>query len=126
LSQGRLSSYLTSLIKYARDGCINYDLVTLTDYTIWLLDIHRSEMIQVIPPIEEKSRNIVGPWLPDGQGFYVITDLKREYSGLAFYDISKSKLEWILTPEHDIESVELSKDGKWRKQQLRQWQFWCS
>jgi len=87
-------------------------LVTLTDYTIWLLDIHRKEMIQVISPIEEKSRNIVGPWLPDGQGFYVITDLKREYSGLAFYDIGKSKLEWILTPEHDIESVELSQDGK--------------
>jgi dipeptidyl aminopeptidase/acylaminoacyl peptidase len=87
-------------------------LVTLTDYTIWLLDINRKEMRQVISPIEEKSRNIVGPWLPDGQGFYVITDLKREYSGLAFYDIGKSKLEWILTPEHDIESVELSQDGK--------------
>ncbi len=38
--------------------------------------------------------------------------MKREYSGLAFYDIIKSKLEWILTPEHDIESVDLSKDGK--------------
>ena len=86
-------------------------LVTLTDYIIWLLDMHRKEMIQVISPIEEKSRNIVGPWLPDGHGF-VITDSKREYSGLAFYDISKSKLEWILTPEHDIESVELSQDGK--------------
>jgi hypothetical protein len=69
-------------------------------------------MVQVTSSIEDKSRNIVGPWLPDGQGFYVITDLKREYPGLAFYDISKSKLGWILTPEHDIESVELSKDGK--------------
>jgi Tol biopolymer transport system component len=69
-------------------------------------------MVQVISPIEEKSRNIVGPWLPDGQGFYVITDLKREYLGLAFYDIGKSKLEWTITPEHDIESVELSQDGK--------------
>ena len=85
---------------------------SVTDYTIWLLDIHRKEMIQVISPIEEKSRNIVGPWVPDGQGFYVITDLKREYSGLAFYDISKSNHEWILTPEHDIESVELSQDGR--------------
>ena len=54
----------------------------------------------------------MGPWLPDGQGFYVITDLKREYSGLAFYDIIRSKSEWILTPAHDIESVNLSKDGK--------------
>jgi dipeptidyl aminopeptidase/acylaminoacyl peptidase len=87
-------------------------LVTLTDYTIWLLDIGRNEMVQVTSSSEEKSRNIVGPWLPDGQGFYVITDLKREYAGLAFYDIIKSKLEWILTPEHDIGSVDLSKDGK--------------
>jgi hypothetical protein len=69
-------------------------------------------MVQVTPSSEEKSRNIVGPWLPDGQGFYIITDLKREYSGLAFYDIIKSKLEWILTLEHKIESVALSKDGK--------------
>ncbi len=87
-------------------------LVTLTDYIIWLLDMGRNEMVQVTPSSEEKSRNIVGPWLPDRQGFYVITDLKREYTGLAFYDIIKSKLEWILTPEHDIGSVDLSKDGK--------------
>ena len=91
-------------------------LVTLTDYSIWLLDIDKKEMVQVTPSKEEneeeKSRNIVGPWLPGGQGFYVITDLKREYAGLALYDINKSKLEWILTPEHDIESVDLSKDGK--------------
>jgi dipeptidyl aminopeptidase/acylaminoacyl peptidase len=88
-------------------------LVTLTEYSIWLLDILDRKMIQVTKPAEEeKSRNIVGPWLPNGQGFYVITDLKREYAGLAFYDINKSNLEWILTPEHDIESVDLSKDGK--------------
>jgi hypothetical protein len=30
---------------------------------------------------------------------------------LAFYDTDKSKLEWVLTPEHDIELVDLSSDG---------------
>jgi dipeptidyl aminopeptidase/acylaminoacyl peptidase len=69
-------------------------------------------MIQIIPSIKEKSRNVVGPWSPDGQGFYIVTDLNREYAGLALYDIDKSELEWILTPEHDIESVDSSKDGK--------------
>ena len=42
----------------------------------------------------------------------MITDLKREYAGLAVYDIGKSKLEWIITPDHDVELVDLSKDGK--------------
>jgi dipeptidyl aminopeptidase/acylaminoacyl peptidase len=71
-------------------------------------------MIKVTPieEKEEKIRYIVGPWSPDGKGFYVVTDLRREYTGLSFYDISKSKLEWISTPDHDIESVVLSNNGK--------------
>ena len=87
-------------------------LVTLTDYNIWLLDVDGRTMIQIIPSIKEKSRNVVGPWSPDGQGFYIVTDLNREYAGLALNDINKSELEWILTPEHDIESVDSRKDGK--------------
>jgi Prolyl oligopeptidase family len=88
-------------------------LVTLTDYDIWLLDIENNEMVQVTPPKDktEKSRFIVGPWSPDGKGFYVISDLQREYAGLAFFDTDKSKLEWVSTPKHDIELVDLSSDG---------------
>jgi dipeptidyl aminopeptidase/acylaminoacyl peptidase len=86
-------------------------LDTLTNYNIWLLDIEKKEMM-CIKPAEEKSRYVAGPWLPNGKGFYVITDLKREYAGLALYDINNSILEWILTPEYDIESVDLSGDGK--------------
>lgn len=92
-----------------------FQIITQTEYNVWLLDIDKNEMLQVTPlpsGEEEKSRNIAGPWLRNGQGFYIISDLGREYAGLAIYDINKSKLEWILTPEHDIESVDRSKDGK--------------
>src|SRR5207244_8054243 len=58
-----------------------------------------------------KSGFIVGPWSPDGKGFYVISDLQREYASLAFYDTDKSELGWVLTPEHDIELVDRSSDG---------------
>jgi dipeptidyl aminopeptidase/acylaminoacyl peptidase len=61
---------------------------------------------------KEKSRFIVGPWSPDGNGFYVLSDLKREFVGLAFYHIDRSQLEWILTPPHDIELIDISLDGK--------------
>jgi DNA replicative helicase MCM subunit Mcm2 (Cdc46/Mcm family) len=57
-------------------------------------------MVQVTPSSKEKSRNIVGPW----KRFLCNNRSEREYPGLAFYDIIKSKLEWVLTPEHDIES----------------------
>jgi dipeptidyl aminopeptidase/acylaminoacyl peptidase len=88
-------------------------LTTLTDYDIWLLDIENNEMVQITPlkGMAEKSRFIVGPWSLDGKGFYVISDLQREYASLAFYDTDKSELQWILTPEHDIELVNLSSDG---------------
>ena len=52
-------------------------LVTLTDYNIWLLDVDGRNMIQIIPSIKEKSRNVVGPWSPGGQGFYIITNLNK-------------------------------------------------
>jgi dipeptidyl aminopeptidase/acylaminoacyl peptidase len=88
-------------------------LVSLTDHVIWLLDIENKEMVKVIPSEDKagKGRFIVGPWSPDGKGFYVISDLEREYAGLAFYDADKSKLEWVFTPQHDMELVDLSSDG---------------
>ena len=88
-------------------------LVTLIDYIIWLLNTENGEMVKVIPSEEkmQKGRFTVGPWSPDGKGFYVISDSGREFANLAFYDIGKSKLEWILMPQHDIELVDLSSDG---------------
>jgi hypothetical protein len=57
---------------------------------IWLLDIHRKEMVQVISPIQVKSRNIVGPWLPDGQGLYFIYDCYHQ--NLMLQDLSLKNL----------------------------------
>jgi len=86
-------------------------LVTLTDYTTWILDVESREMRNIDLGNTEKSRFIVGPWSADGSGFYVISDLAREFTGVAFYSLDKSKLEWILTPQHDIEMLDVSSDG---------------
>ncbi|MEJ7642669.1 MAG: prolyl oligopeptidase family serine peptidase [Candidatus Nitrosocosmicus sp.] len=86
-------------------------LVTLTDYTIWILDVESREMRNIDLGNTGKSRFMVGPWSADGKGFYVISDLNREFAGVAFYDLDKSRLEWILTPQHDIEIIDVSSDG---------------
>jgi dipeptidyl aminopeptidase/acylaminoacyl peptidase len=46
-----------------------------------------------------------GPWAPDGSGFWVVSNLGREFSGLAFHRLSGDRLEWTDTPDGDIEQV---------------------
>jgi dipeptidyl aminopeptidase/acylaminoacyl peptidase len=86
-------------------------LVSLTDYLVWILDTQTGEMRKIDLGNTEKSRFLVGPWSPDGKGFYIISDLDREFTGVAFYNLNESKLEWILTPQHDIETLDVSPDG---------------
>ncbi|MDQ4074244.1 MAG: prolyl oligopeptidase family serine peptidase, partial [Thermoproteota archaeon] len=87
-------------------------LVTLTDYSIWILDIENTRMEKMDIGNKEKSRFVVGPWSPDGAGFYILSDLGRDFTGLAFYHVDRSQIEWIHTPPHDIELIDVSQDGK--------------
>lgn len=50
-------------------------------------------------------------WLPDGSGFYLVTNLDREYQGIALYDLELRTLRWIHTPERDVDAVTLSPDA---------------
>ncbi|HKU84154.1 MAG TPA: prolyl oligopeptidase family serine peptidase, partial [Candidatus Nitrosocosmicus sp.] len=87
-------------------------LVTLTDYAIWVLDIESTSMEKINLEYEQKCKFIVGPWSVNQNGFYLLSDLKKEFMGLAFYNIDTSKLEWIVTSPYDIELIDISLDGK--------------
>jgi dipeptidyl aminopeptidase/acylaminoacyl peptidase len=52
-----------------------------------------------------------GPWAADGSGFWVTTDLDREFSGLAFLHLADNRLEWRETPEWDVEDVAGDRSG---------------
>ena len=52
-------------------------------------------------------------WLPDGSGFYVASNVDREFIGLAFYSFSDEKLTYVETPDFDISNVVLSGDGQY-------------
>jgi hypothetical protein len=71
-------------------------LVTLTNYNIWLLNLEDRIMECIDLGNNEKSRFIPGPWSVNGNGFYVLSDLKKEFVGMAFYDVDKSKLGFLL------------------------------
>jgi dipeptidyl aminopeptidase/acylaminoacyl peptidase len=51
-------------------------------------------------------------WLPDGSGFFLSTNQDREFAGLAFYSLKEQRLEFIDTPDFDIDNVGISGDGR--------------
>ena len=52
-------------------------------------------------------------WLPDGSGFYVSTNVDREFNALAFYSLEDRQLSVVDAPGHDVGNLQLSGDGKY-------------
>ncbi|MCC6802910.1 MAG: S9 family peptidase [Anaerolineae bacterium] len=78
---------------------------------ILLLDTQTDTVIQATDQGEEVIFN-PGPWAGDSSGFYIVTNYGREFSGLAFYRVAEQKWDWVETPEHDVDNVALSKNGR--------------
>ena len=55
--------------------------MTLTDYAYMDSRYRNRSMEKTNLGYEQKSKFIVGPWSVNQNGFYVLTDLKREYHG---------------------------------------------
>jgi dipeptidyl aminopeptidase/acylaminoacyl peptidase len=51
-------------------------------------------------------------WLPDGSGFYLVSDEGREFAGLAFVDWTTKRLRYVETPNTDVTAVALTPDGQ--------------
>jgi dipeptidyl aminopeptidase/acylaminoacyl peptidase len=75
------------------------------------LDLGSGEFEPVFQP-EVASSYEDFAWLPDGSGFYLATNHDREYAALAFYSLGGRKLDFIETPDFDIDDVAVSGDGK--------------
>ena len=54
-----------------------------------------------------------GPWRKDGKSFLLLTNQGREFLGLASLEVDTGELTWIETPDWDVETVELSSDGRY-------------
>jgi dipeptidyl aminopeptidase/acylaminoacyl peptidase len=82
-----------------------------SDLSVHLVDLESGEAPEVTPH-DDDGVYLPGPWKPDGSGFYLLTDEGREFRGLAFYDVATGRREWIETPDHDIDEVAASDDGR--------------
>lgn len=82
-----------------------------TNQDIWLLDLETGETTNTTPH-EGETIFLPGPWARDSSGFYLLTDQGREFKGLAFYSIAAGKWDWVETPDHDIDYIALSRNGR--------------
>jgi len=81
-------------------------------HDVHMLDVSSGEMTTLFEP--EVAAEFAGfSWLPDGSGFYVATNLDREYMALAKYTLADQRLEFLETPEHSVGNVKLSADGRY-------------
>ncbi len=87
------------------------DVRSNTDLHLWLVDAASGSATEVLPH-EEEFFLVPGPWLPDSSGFYLITDRGREFKGVARFNLATQDLTWVLTPDWDVEHLELSHDGR--------------
>lgn len=76
---------------------------------VHLLDLESGRLETLFKP-EVASAYHSFAWKRDGSGFYLATDQDRDFAGLAWYDLGRRELEWIETPDHDVEKVVLGED----------------
>ena len=79
---------------------------------IHLLDVDTGDLEPLFQPEVAASYGQFA-WLPDGSGFFMSTNQDREFAGLAFYDLAEQRLQFIETPDADIDNVGLSADGRY-------------
>lgn len=76
------------------------------------LDLAKGEAVTLFKPQEAASYHSFA-WTPDSRGFYLATDEGRDFAGLAFYDFASRRLNFIATPDRDVEQAALSPDGRY-------------
>jgi Tol biopolymer transport system component len=87
------------------------DLRNNSDSSIHLIEVESGESRELTPH-DEDAMFVPGPWATDGSGFYLLTDQRSEFRGLGFYDLATGRHEWVEEPEHDVDDLKLSEDGR--------------
>jgi dipeptidyl aminopeptidase/acylaminoacyl peptidase len=90
---------------------LGIDLRSNSDTSIHVIDLETGGAPEATPH-DEEGIYTPGPWKPDGSGFYFLSDEGREFRRIAFYDLASGGREWVETPEHDVEEIAASHDGR--------------
>jgi dipeptidyl aminopeptidase/acylaminoacyl peptidase len=103
----------TFAINFSPDGSkiLAVEYRSNTNLSVWIIDVETGDATEATPH-DADAKFVPGPWAADGSGFYLLSDEGREFTGLAFYTIATAAYEWLEAPEHDVEDVAGSADGR--------------
>lgn len=79
------------------------------DHIVYVADLSTGTTTQITFDLEPTIYRL-GPWLPDGSGFHVITNRDREFDGLALLDVDTGSLTWVDSPDWDVDEIAASAD----------------
>jgi len=81
-------------------------------FDVYLLNIGTGELKAVFNPSERAYYGSFA-WMPDGSGFFLVSDQDREFRGLAYYDVAKGILRYVEDLENDVEQVSMDRTGRY-------------
>jgi len=75
---------------------------------LYLLNTSSTELTTISVP-ESRANHADGgfAWLPDSSGFYLTSNLNREFSAVVKYDLSSARFSTIESASHDAANIEL-------------------
>jgi dipeptidyl aminopeptidase/acylaminoacyl peptidase len=92
--------------------------ISLNEAYLWLVDTKTGEKAPLMPIGTKRGDKIAyggARFSKDGKGLYVTTDAQAEFMNLAYVEIGRPEVKYVITgPEAkwDVERFELSNDGK--------------
>lgn len=81
------------------------------DMRLQILDLNTG-IAEPYCPHDGKARYLSPQWSPDGECLYLCTDQGRDFLGVAVLALSTGTLDWLISPDWDVEDIALSKDGR--------------
>ena len=77
----------------------------------YVLDVRTGQVTELFKPADA-SRYDSFAWVPDGAGFYLVTNEDREFAALAYYDVATRRMRIVDAPEGEVEQVRIAHSGE--------------
>ncbi len=81
------------------------------DAGLILLDLASGHERMLLPP-GQNAHIASARWVEGGAALLLVTDAGREVHGIARLEIATARIDWLATPEADVEACAVAKDGR--------------